>query len=388
MMMLAEKLKKTDPVLSDRLMEEAGWGVSWLLRTRFGDGFRNVWATKNTWTDNIIGTNDDDNTTARRDAHANLIAATTEAFAAMAFKDRNPFLSAHALQCAIEDYGFGVETEPRRMNVELAGAALNAALAIYEATFNETYKKSAIEHANYLINSQQKDDLDKNVPLKGFFYRNPEKEVIMHYGHRAHEQDFVVGLVKLAQLFPAEAAEWKKALRLYAGYYREICQHTAPFYMIPAGVYDITKARDENENEQIRNGVRLSERYYVKRFPVWSTFRGNSGTILTQAKALAVVANYLKDNELLDIVYRTFDWHLGVNPFAQSLMYGEGYRFATQYSPSCGNLVGGLPVGVQTHFNRDVPYFPAENCWTWKEIWVHPSTRWLMLASDFCVDLF
>jgi hypothetical protein len=153
--------------------------------------------------------------------------------------------------------------------------------------------------------------------------------------------------------------------------------------MIPAGVYDISKARNETEKEQIRSGISLNERYYLKRFPVWEAFRGNSGTTLTQAKGLAVVADYLQDKTLLEMVYHVFDWHLGMNPFAQSLMYGEGYRFAGQYSVTSGNLVGGLPVGVQTHFNRDVPYWPAENCYNWKEIWVHPSCRWLMLMCDF-----
>ena len=385
MMMLAEKLKTSDPVLSDRLLEEAEWGVSWMLRTRFDNGFRMYDAIKDMWTDGIHGTKDDWNSTARNDPHANLISAMTEAFAAKAFKDKNPFLSAHALQCAIEDYGFGLEVGQRRMNVDIAGAALNVALALYEATSDDAYGIAAIEHANYLIDCQLQDDLDTNVPLKGFFYRTPDKEAIMHYPHLCFEQNLVVGLVRLAQLFPSDpmADKCKKAIRLYADFYKEICANTAPYYMIPAGIYDLTKARNEEETEQISNSIKLNERYYLKRFPVWSGTRGNSGTTLTQAKGLAVVANFLQDKELLDIIYRTFDWHLGVNPFTQSLMYGEGYWFAGQYSVTSGNLVGGLPVGIQTHFNRDEPHWPAENCWNWKEIWVLPSLRWLMLTSDF-----
>lgn len=389
MMTLAEKFKETDPILADRLLEEAEWGVSWVLRTRFGDGFRSEWNVKDMWTDGIIGNDDDFNSTARKDPHANLISATTEAFAAIAFKNRNPFLAAHALKCAIEDYRFGLEIDPNsrmRMNAQIAGAALNAALTLYEATSNETYKRSAIEHANYLLGCQQQEDLSVDVPLKGFFYRTPEKEEIFHYSHQSFEQNFVVGLVRLSQLFPSEASEWKKALRLYADYYKEICAYTAPYYMIPAGIYDVTQAHNEVDAEQIRNGVKLSERYYLKRFPVWDQYRGNSPTTLSKAKGLASIANLLQDKSLLDIVYRTFDWHLGVNPFAQSLMYGEGYRFAAQYSAMSGNIVGGPPVGVQTHFNEDEPYWPAENCYNWKEIWVHSSTRWLILASDFYRD--
>ena len=393
MMMLAGKVKKTDPVLYDRLMEEAEWGLGWVLRTRFENGYRAVWNVKDMRTDGIIGNDDDLNVSARKDSHANLIAALTEACAAMALKDRNPQIAAYALKCAVEDYGYGTETEPvrvnaqpqrmNRMSIQTAGAALNVALALYEATADDTYKKAAIEHAGYLIKCQQQDDLDAGVPLKGFFYRTPEKEVIYHYSHNSFEQNFVVGLVKLSQMFPSEASEWKKAIRLYGDFHKQICAYTAPYYMLPAGIYDVTQARDEVDAEQIRSGVKLNDRYYLKRFPVWGAFRGNSGTTLSQAKGLADIANLLQDKDLLDIVYRALDWHLGANPFAQSLMYGEGYRFAAQYSAMSGNLVGGLPVGIQTHFNRDEPYWPAENCYNWKEIWVHPSTRWLMLVSDF-----
>ena len=382
MMTLAVKLEKIDPVVSARLLEEAEWGISWVLRTRFEKGFRNVWSTKDVWTDHIIGNEDDYNDIAANQPHANLVSAVTEAVAAMVFKERNSYLSAHALQCAIEDYGFGVETG-RLSGVELVGAALNAALALYEATSDETYKKEAMKHADYLLSCQKQDDLDSDVPLKGLFYRSPEQEAIYHHSVRGHEQDVVVGLVKLSKLFPSEATEWKKALRLYADYYKEICSYTAPYFMIPAGIWDITQTRNETEEEQIRSGVKLNERYYLKRFPVWRDFRGNSGRMLSQAKGLAVIANFLQDKELMDIIYHTFDWHLGVNPFAQSLMYGEGYRFAAQFSRASGNLVGGLTVGVQTHFNRDEPYWPTEIGYTWKEIYVHSSTRWLMLISDF-----
>ena len=383
MMMLAEKLKKTDPALSGRLLDEAEWGLHWVIRTRFGGGFRAVWNVKDMRTDGIIGNDDDLNISARKDSHANLLSATTEAFAAMAFRDRNPYLSDYALKCAIEDFHFGLEIEPGRMNAQSAGAALNAALTLYEATLDVSYKKAAEEHAKYLIGCQQQDNLDANLPLKGFFYRTPEKETIFHYSHNCFEQNFVVGLVRLSQLFPSEAAEWKKAIRMYADYYRELCAYTAPYYMIPAGIYDVTQARTEVDVEQVRSGVKLNDRYYLKRFPVWGGFRGNSGTTLSQAKGLAVIANFLQDKALLDITYRVFDWHLGINPFAQSLMYGEGYRFAAQYSAMSGNIVGGLPVGIQTHVNNDEPYWPTENCYNWKEIWVHPSLRWLMLASDF-----
>jgi hypothetical protein len=47
-----------------------------------------------------------------------------------------------------------------------------------------------------------------------------------------------------------------------------------------------------------------------------------------------------------------------------------------------GNIVGALPVGVQSHRNADAPYWPTENCHNWKEVWVHPVGRWIWLMRD------
>ncbi len=381
MLSLARDLRATDAELADRLLEEAGWGLDWVLKNRFGDGFRSNWATYDMWTDGIIGTVDDVFSRAQNSAHGNFIAATAEAAGALLFRSRNPHLANHALQAAIADWGFASKSE--RMNVELAGAALNASLALYEATSDNVYKSAAFSHADYIMQCQQRGDLANGVSLQGFFYRTPDREDILHYPHRSHEQDAVVGLVRLSQLFPENASKWENTLRLYADYYKTITTHTAPYSMIPAGIYDLTKTRNDTEREQVKGGIMLNDRYYLKRFPLWGEFRGNSGTILSQAKGLAKIASHFKDKELLNIAYQQLSWHLGLNPFNQSLMYGEGYRYAGQYSVMSGNIVGGLPVGVQTHFNRDEPYWSAENCYNWKEIWVHPSTRWLMLMSDF-----
>jgi hypothetical protein len=63
-------------------------------------------------------------------------------------------------------------------------------------------------------------------------------------------------------------------------------------------------------------------------------------------------------------------------------MWGEGYDFAQQYSVSSGDIVGSLPVGMMTRGNADVPYWPSQNGFVYKEVWVHPSARWLWLMQD------
>jgi hypothetical protein len=63
-------------------------------------------------------------------------------------------------------------------------------------------------------------------------------------------------------------------------------------------------------------------------------------------------------------------------------MYGEGYDFTPQYTPSSGDMVGSLPVGIQTRGDADVPYWPVQSTWTYKEVWVHPVARWIWLMKN------
>jgi hypothetical protein len=67
------------------------------------------------------------------------------------------------------------------------------------------------------------------------------------------------------------------------------------------------------------------------------------------------------------------EWIVGRNPFAASTMYGEGYDWEPLYSVRSGQIVGALPVGIETREYNDAPYWPAQICWTYKEVWTHPS---------------
>jgi hypothetical protein len=63
-------------------------------------------------------------------------------------------------------------------------------------------------------------------------------------------------------------------------------------------------------------------------------------------------------------------------------MIGEGYDWAQQYSVSSGDFVGALPVGMQSRGTTDLPYWPSQNMYVYKEVWVHPVSRWLWLMAD------
>jgi len=116
-------------------------------------------------------------------------------------------------------------------------------------------------------------------------------------------------------------------------------------------------------------------------------WRGHFGVLLSQTKALSAAARLRGRGDLADLCHAQLQWVIGRNPFCQSAMCGEGYDFAPQYTPMCGDLVGSLPVGIQYRGGTDAPFWPASNCWVYKEVWVHSSSRWLWILSDLAGPL-
>lgn len=49
-------------------------------------------------------------------------------------------------------------------------------------------------------------------------------------------------------------------------------------------------------------------------------------------------------------------------------MYGEGYDWAQQFCVSSGDLVGSLPVGMQIRGLTDLPYWPLQKTYVYKEV--------------------
>jgi hypothetical protein len=383
MFALARHMQEGAPVLSGRLLEEARWGLDWILRTRFGDGHRCTWATMDFWTDGIMGTVDDVTVEARNRPFENFLAAATEALAARALDTVDPVRATYCLTAAREDWQFAHE-KTERPNLELAAAALQSSLDLYEATNDSAYADAAFDFAKVALHCQQQDIAAWDVPLTGFFYRDSKKEAILHYAHRGHEQAPVVGLTRLCRLFPnhPDWMDWYAAVALYSEYCRAISRYTSPFRMLPASIYHVDESDRATFRQQVENGIELGDGYHLRRFPVWFDFRGNHGTVLSQTKGLAAAARLRHDNDLIGLCRRQLEWVLGCNPFCQSTMYGVGHDYAPQYTAMSGDMVGSLPVGIQTHFEGDAPYWPADNCYNFKEVWVHPSSRWLWLMCD------
>lgn len=383
MIQLAQRLRPDQPALADRLLDEAKWGLAWLHKTRFDDGHRVTWATMDYWTDGKVGTADDTFGQVGDDPFAIYHAAAAEALAAQTFKNTEPELSAKSLSLARADWAFADE-QCRDPGLELASAGALAAMQLFKATGEQAYANRAQELANAITHSQQRTWTDWPVPLLGFFHTTTNRDRILHYFHRGHEQGPIVALADLCQSFPQHQLwmEWYATILLHSEYLRAISQYTAPYHMPPASAYRTDESDEPGFREQVQQGVPLGSNHYLRLFPVWFAFRGNHGTILSQIKALSTAAQLRQDPSLWRLADEQLQWVVGRNPFAQSTLFGEGHNYAPQYTAMSGDMVGSLPVGFQTRTHLDLPYWPAANCYNYKEVWVHPSTRWLSAMAD------
>lgn len=408
MFALAEQLRMRgdDPALVDRLIEEAKWGLDWVLRVRFPDGSRMGFASHNLWTNNIVGDADDRVREAKNNPNANYIAAAAEAIAYRVLLRSDPELAARSLHVAEADWGHaitGIEGPATwhtpafaATRLELAGIGATASLELFRATGNPRYADKAVELARVIVASQQLEHVGSGFPLSGFFYTGPERDTLFHQFHRGNDQAPIVALAQLVEAFPdhADWMSWYAALARYGDYQKTGAAITAPYNVLPSYVYrlgDEVEVPDSGAlhlatraayRAQVLEGTAMGEGWYLRAFPVWFARRGNFGILLSQAKALATISRLRGDSAGTDLAQRQAQWIVGRNPFVQSTMYGEGYDWAQQYSVSSGDFVGSLPVGMQSRGVSDLPYWPSQNTYVYKEVWVHSTSRWLWLMAD------
>lgn len=388
MLDLAMHIGDSDPRLTERLLDEARWALDWCMKTRFGDGYRARWTRIGTWTNNILGDMDDLVLPAAYDPFENFCGAAAEAAGARAFRAKDPVYADYCLQCAKEDFYFAYKRAFNgRISVQTLGQGCVAAGELYKVCGDEDILKKGAQLAKHVLTCQQKNVPDWDKPIRGFFYESnrPDSNPLA-YSHRAHEQSPVMGIALLLEAAPhhPDAAKWRESLTLYAEYIKTIVAYTAPYGILPNAIYKLGSGGRNAEMfyAQIKNGIRLSDEYYLRIFPVASDFRGYNGTLLTKAKAVTATARVLEDDALNKIAQRQLEWVLGLNPFAQCTMYGEGYNYPDLFVMFSHQLVGGVPVGIWTDADHDKPNFPQMNNATYKEVWVHTTSRFLWVCAD------
>ena len=404
LMEMAEAVQGKDSIFYHRLLEEARWGLNWVLRTRFGDGYRLGGLIIGIWTKNIRGDKDDMETTARNTPSDNLKAASYCALAAPHFEQSDPVFARWCRNVAIEDFQFAIDSLDKQRNenneTELYALATVTAMRLYHLTHEEMYLNHAVRLARTVMAGQQLERRKEwKIPLRGFFYESSQKKRILAYYHQSQEQLMVQGLAMLLKAAPQhpEAAQWQTSCEAYADYLRDIAQVVVPYEVLPAAVYKVDNTDYSNlyhegdqvglptleeYNAQVKNGIRLSKTCYLRRFPVAYQFRGFHAVVMGKAKAAFILADLLKDQSLKDIATRQIEYIVGYNPFAMSTVYGDGYDYPVLYGAYAGNVVGAVPVGIETFENEDEPYFPMQNNCTYKEIWTHTTARLMWCIAE------
>lgn len=380
--------------LAARFREEGMWGLDWLLKTSFGDGFRPDFSVMGLWTDGILGNNDDITSHAANNPYNNFLAAAAEAVGSRALPPDDPDRAELSREMAEADWRFAMaslqQTPGQDRDVVMASAGVLASVELWKLTGDSRYRDQAFALAPDLVDSQQKSFMPWKPRLTGFFYTSPRKDQVLRFFHRGHEQAPIVALARLCEEFPADPhwMDWYSTVVLHSEYLKALAFYAEPYRLLPASIYreedadQAPETRRESFRAQVKNGLPLGGGYYLRHFPVWFDFRGNYGVALSQTLALATAALLRGDHAAASLAEEQLQWVAGRNPFVQSTMYGEGRLFCSLYSAMSGQIAGALPVGVETRGDRDAPYWPASNFPNWKEVWVHPVSRWMGIVSD------
>ena len=405
--------------LYNRALEEAEWGLDYILKTRLGGGFRvQNWGT-NLWTDGYLGT-DDDKGWHQAGVHdsgfENFLFSGIEAYAALSIS-HDEMLKGHLIKAATEDFGFALKRFEEKGYAEMVfdwgghaymasesqymASVSWAASQIYRLTGDKYYADKAAEFIQYVLKCQRTEPLNDKDKLRGFFYRDLGKKSIVHFNHQSRDQVFMQALTELCLTQPGhkDYGKWENSIRIYGEYLKKLMSYVAPYGMLPSGVYHKDEVKDtinffrwqvgrskepeKDYMEQLNNGVKLDNEHYLRVFPVWFSFKGNIAVHLATGKAAALCGKFLNDKELINIAEQQLCWVVGKNPFGQSMIWGEGSNYAQQYTALPGETVGEIPVGMQSKFNGDIPYWPNINTAVYKEVWSSSAGKWLSLVAEF-----
>ena len=352
--------------------EEAAWGIDWLLKTRFADGRHMSWSTVRMYTDGKVGTPDD--------VMSPAVYNPWELFLTSAV-----FSKAGKEKAAVEDWEAAqrASTWEEANYLEASWGAV-ASARLYERSGEERFREAALHFAQLLLHCQEQDFVE-GIPYAGYFYTNTHRQSLVQDHHAAFNEAPMLALSELSRVFPELSAPWKEAARLYLdAYLKPGSRISAPYHLLPAGIFRRADMLTPDDLEQYEAGTQLNEHYAIRTFPIWKNhvFHGATNFHLSQAWALASAAKLLEDREAMHLVQEQLEWTLGRNPFGASLMYGVGYNYAPNFVYCTKNVKGAIPVGVDC-FHRDEPFWNGTANATSHEVWVEPVSRFVGTLATY-----
>ncbi len=381
--------------LAERIRSEAAWGLDWLLKTRFGDGYHMSFSVMRIYTDNKTGTPDDVISPASNIPWENFLTAAVESKAAMLFEKSNPALAERSAKAAIEDWQAATDSLRNRDEADYREASWGATSSILlgKMTGQKKYSDYAVSFGDLLIKCQQQTFID-SIPITGYFYENTDRKKVIHNFHAAFEEAPLIALAMLCNSYPENEKwmSWYSAAVLHSEFFmKRGSRISAPYNLLPNSVWkasELIEIKDDDQRrqmmDQFSDGTHLNRDYVLRTFPIYhdGLFHGSTNIQMSSNWALAEASMLRNDAEGMRLAGSQFEWILGNNPFGQSLMYGEGYDFAPQFAYCLKDIVGSLPVGMDC-MGGDMPWWPATNTATTKEIWVEPVNRFLGALSVY-----
>ncbi len=210
------------PQLRERLLEEICWGLDWLLKTRFGDGYRITWFVAHVYTDNVIGTVDDTIAPARHVAFENFLFCAVAAHVSRVLADAEPDRSKAALEAAVEDYRATMQRRADWSEASRDEASFGAlaGVQLFRATGDDTYAEDAARFARRLIECQEQRFVD-GLPIAGYYYADTSRSALVHDLHLSFEGAPGVALEALCEALPGHEdwMDWYGAALLHSQYF-------------------------------------------------------------------------------------------------------------------------------------------------------------------------
>lgn len=392
------QLVKDNPELPDlaaKLKDEALWGLKWVAKNRFSDGYHSSWARQRIYSDNIIGTIDDVVIKAANVPWENFLGAAVLTLAEQYYQDADANLKKEMQATALENwqqaYNSGKEWN-KATYLEASWGAI-ASTFFYQKTNDEKYKAAAL-HFGRLLTKCQETVFQEGIPITGYFYTDSDCKKILQNNHGAFNEAPMLALRSLCQAFPdnQDWIKWYSAAVIYSDFFlKRGSEISAPYYLLPTAVFrksDILAIPNENRRKfsliQFTDGTALNNEYTLRTFPIWDgdLFHGGTSCHLSASWALAEASRLRHDEIGMQLVGKQLEWTFGHNPFNQTLMYGVGYNFTPQFAYCTKNVVGSLAVGMDC-MRGDRPYWNGSAYATCKEMWIAPVNRFMGTVAAF-----
>jgi len=401
-------------------LEEARWGLDWLLRMRFGPGLHCLYGNYSYWTDSKPGTDDDVvQTNVGRDLFQNVSGILAAATAARVLRAVQPELAARLLSAAREDHAAIIgdfaapPTEAPALNInqpswrDLVSYLTLATVELFRATAQANYRADALRLGRHVFNLQERRFVEDS-PVTGYFYEDGARSRIVHEYHNSHEESGLLALQALCDAFPQDPAwiDWYAALLINSEYYCRLGSTASePFSVLPAAVWrhaDLDAALPEDRTgsllaahasplfptppsaQQTRAQMQvmfdaatpLTDSMRLRVFPLWHNHVQHGGSVVQLARnaGLTAAAQLRGQRDLVELGARQLQWLLGANPFSRSLFYGVGYDYWQNFTVAMPNLVGGLSLGFNS-YQDDAPAWGNNAVFPYKEMWIFASSR-------------